>query len=68
MQGQLQQLQKQMSQLQDMIKKEQTQTEVDKTLGKEGIEKIEKAEKQISLAYDFMINAIDADINQLQSA
>lgn len=68
MQSQLQQLQNQMKQLEDMIKREQTQIEVDKTLGKEGIEKIGRAEKQISLAHDFMISTIDADINQLRSA
>jgi len=68
MQSQLLQLQTQMKQLQDMIKREQTQMEVDKTLGKEGVEKIERAEKQISLAHDFMIGAINADIDQLQSA
>ena len=68
MQGQLVQLQNQIKQLQDMTKKEQTQMEVDKTLGKEGIQKIEKAEKQITLAYDYMITAINTDIDQLQSS
>ena len=68
MQTQLLQLQNQMNQLQDMIKREQTQMEVDKTLGKEGIEKIERAEKQISMAYEFMVSSIDSDIKQLQSA
>lgn len=68
MQTQLLQLQNQMNQLQDMIKREQTQTEVDKTLGKEGIEKIDRAEKQITMAFEFIVNSIDADIKQLQSA
>jgi len=68
MQNQLAQLQNQMKQLQDMIHREQTQMEVDKTLGKEGIEKIERAEKQIALAHGFMVAAIDEDISQLQSA
>jgi uncharacterized phage infection (PIP) family protein YhgE len=68
MQTQLLQLQNQMNQLQDMIKREQTQMEVDKTLGKEGIEKIERAQKQISLAYEFMVSSINSDIKQLQSA
>lgn len=68
MQDQLLQLQNQEKQLQDMIKREQTQLEVNKTLGKEGIEKIERAEKQISLAHKYMITAIDADISQLNSA
>jgi hypothetical protein len=67
MQSQLTQLENQMKQLQDMIRREQTQMEVDKTLGKEGIEKIERAEKQISLAHEFMIATINADIDQLQS-
>jgi len=61
-------LQNQMKQLQDMIHREQTQMEVDKTLGKEGIEKIERAEKQIALAHGFMVATIDEDISQLQSA
>jgi hypothetical protein len=68
MQTQLLQLQNQMNQLQDMIKREQTQMEVDKTLGKEGIEKIDRAEKQISMAYEFMVNSINSDIKQLESA
>ncbi|MFL5740890.1 MAG: hypothetical protein ACJ75B_11775, partial [Flavisolibacter sp.] len=68
MQTQLLQLQNQMNQLQDMIKREQTQMEVDKTLGKEGIEKIERAEKQIASAYEFMVASINSDISQLQSA
>lgn len=68
MQTQLLQLQNQVNQLQDMIKREQTQTEVDKTLGKEGIEKIDRAEKQITMAFEFIVNSIDADIKQLQSA
>ncbi len=68
MQNQLVQLQKQTDQLQNEIKKEQTQMEVDKTLGKEGIEKIDRAVNQITLAHDYMIAAIDSDIRQLQSA
>jgi hypothetical protein len=68
MQAQLLQLQNQARQLQEMINKEQTQMEVDKTMGKEGIEKIDRAEKQIALAHDFIIATIDADIAQLQSS
>jgi len=67
MQDQLLQLQNQEKQLQDMIKREQTQLEVNKTLGKESIEKIERAEKQINLAHKYMITAIDTDISQLIS-
>lgn len=68
MQDQLQQLQNQEKQLLDMIKREQTQQEINKTLGKDGIEKIERAEKQIFLAHNYMNAAIDADISQLHSA
>ncbi|MEP7318263.1 MAG: hypothetical protein ABI921_05970, partial [Panacibacter sp.] len=64
---QIQQLELQKQQLEDSMNKEKTQMEVDKTLGKEGIEKIEKAERLISLAHDFMQSAIDADIKRLQS-
>jgi hypothetical protein len=67
MQTQLLQLQNQMNQLQDMIKREQTQLEVNKTLGKEGIEKIERAEQQMAMAFEFIVKSIDADIKQLQS-
>lgn len=67
MQDQLQQLKNQEMQLMDMITKEQTQLEVNKTLGKESIEKIERAEKQISMAHKYMLTAIDADISQLNS-
>ena len=41
--------------------------DVDKTLGKEGIEKIEKAERLISLAHDYIQSTIDADIKRLTS-
>jgi DNA repair exonuclease SbcCD ATPase subunit len=68
MQDQLLQLQNQEKQLMDMINREQTQLEVNKTLGKESIEKIERAEKQISLAHNHMVTAIDADISQLNSS
>lgn len=67
MQDQLQQLKNQEKQLMDLITKEQTQLEVNKTLGKESIEKIERAEKQISMAHKYMVTAIDADISQLNS-
>ena len=67
MQNQLVQLQNQMKQLQDMIHREETQMEVDKTLGKEGIEKIERAERLISLAHDYIQSTIDTDISNLQS-
>jgi len=66
-QQQVQQLELQKRQLEEAMNKEKTQLEVDKTLGKEGIEKIERAEKLISQAHDFMQSAIDADIKRLQS-
>jgi hypothetical protein len=67
MQDQLTQLKNQEKQLMDMITKEQTQLEVNKTLGKESIEKIERAEKQIAMAHKYMVNAIDTDISQLST-
>ena len=68
MQDQLQQLKNQERQLMDLITKEQTQLEVNKTLGKESIEKIERAETQIAMAHNYMAAAIDADISQLNSS
>ena len=65
-QQQLLQLEQQRKQLEQTMNKEKTQMEVDKTLGKEGIEKIEKAERLITLAHDYMQSAINADINTLQ--
>jgi hypothetical protein len=65
---QLQQLELQKKQLDEAMSKEKTQMEVDKTLGKEGIEKIERAEQLISLAHDYIQTSIDADIKRLQSA
>src|ERR1044072_1191080 len=67
MQDQLAQLKNQERQLMELITKEQTQLEVNKTLGKESIEKIERAEKQIAMAHNYMVTAIDADISQLNS-
>lgn len=67
MHDQLQQLKNQEKQLMDLITREQTQLEVNKTLGKESIEKIERAEKQIAMAHNYMLTAIDADISQLNS-
>ncbi len=66
-QQQIQQLALQQQQLEESMNKEKTQMEVDKTLGKEGIEKIEKAERLISSAHDYMQSAIDTDIKRLQS-
>lgn len=66
-QQQLQQLEQQRKLLEETMNKEKTQMEVDKTLGKEGIEKIERAERLIAVAHDYMQSTIDADIRQLQS-
>jgi len=64
---QLAQLEQQRRQLEEMMNKEKTQLDVDKSLGKEGIEKIEKAERLINQAHAFMQSSIDADIKRLQS-
>jgi len=66
-QEQLQQLELQKLQLEEAMTKEKTQMEADKTLGKEGIAKIERAEQLITAAHAFMQAAIDADIKRLQS-
>ena len=64
---QLQQLELQKQTLEQALNKENTQQEVDKTLGKEGIEKIEKAERLISLAHNYIQSTSDNDIKRLQS-
>ena len=66
-QQQLQQLELQKQQLDESMNKEKTQLEINKSLGKEGIEKIEKAERLISLAHDYIQSTIDTDIKRLQS-
>ena len=68
MQNQLLILQRQIDKLNDDIAKEQAKGELDKNLGKTGIEKIEKAEKQIVFAYNHMLTSIDADIERLHSS
>jgi hypothetical protein len=40
---------------------------VDKTLGREGIDKIEKAERMIAAAHDYMQSNIDTDIKRLET-
>jgi len=67
LQQQLQQLEQQKQQLEDAMNKEKMQQDADKSIGKEGIEKIEKAERLIAAAHDFMQSSIDADIKRLQS-
>jgi hypothetical protein len=67
LQQQIQDLDLQKQRLQDAVNKEQTQLEVDKTLGKEGIEKIEKAETLITVAYNYIQSNIDTDISMLKS-
>ncbi len=64
---QLQQLEQQKQQLTDALNKEKTQLDVNKTLGKEGIEKIDRAEKLIAVAHSYMQSVIDTDIKRLQS-
>jgi hypothetical protein len=67
LQQQLQQVELQKKQLEDAMNKERTQMDVDKTLGREAIEKIERAERLITLAHTHMQTTIDADIKRLQS-
>ena len=67
LQQQIQQLELQKQQLTESLNKETTQIDVDKSLGKEAIDKIEKAERLISLAHDYIQSTIDADITRLQS-
>ena len=67
MQLELQQLEARKQQINDQLSKERAQMDVDKSLGKEGIEKIDKAERLITLAHDHIQSSIDADINRLQS-
>jgi hypothetical protein len=64
---QIQQLESQKQQLMDSLNKEKTQQEVDKSFGKEGIEKIDKAERLINTAHDYMQSTIDSDIKRLKS-
>jgi hypothetical protein len=64
---QLKQLEQQRKQLQENIDKEKTQMEINKTLGKEGIEKIERAERLIAVAHDYMQSTIDGDISRLKA-
>ncbi len=66
-QQQIQQLEIQKQQLEESLNKERTQMDVDRSLGKEGIEKIERAERLISLAHDYIQSTIDTDIKSLQS-
>ncbi len=66
-QQQIQQLESQKQQLNESLNKEKTQQEVNKTLGQEGIEKIEKAERLITIAYNYMKSTIDDDIKRLKS-
>jgi hypothetical protein len=67
LQQQIQQLEQQKQQLIESLNKETTQIDVDKSLGKEAIDKIGKAEHLISLAHDYIQSTIDADITRLQS-
>ncbi|MEJ7587083.1 MAG: hypothetical protein WKI04_05930 [Ferruginibacter sp.] len=64
---QVQQMEIQKRQLEESMNKEKTQMEVDKSLGKEGIDKIEKAERLITLAHEYIQTTIDTDIKSLQS-
>jgi hypothetical protein len=67
LQQQINQLELQKQQLIESLNKETTQIDVDKSLGREAIDKIGKAEHLISLAHDYIQSTIDADITRLQS-
>lgn len=64
---QLQQLEIQKVQLEESVNREKTQMEADRSHGKEGIEKIERAERLISLAHEYIQSTIEKDIKSLQS-
>jgi hypothetical protein len=65
MQQQLEQLEIQKQQLTQTMAKEINQLDVDKTLGQEGIQKIEKAEQLLTYAYNHIQASIDNDITRL---
>jgi len=67
LQQQLQELDVQRQRRDDLLNKEKTQMDIDRSLGQEGIEKIEKAERLISVAHNYIQSTIDADIKRLQS-
>jgi len=62
---QLEQLEVQKQQLTDSMAKEVNQMDVDKSLGKEAMEKIERAEQLITVAYNHIQSSIDSDISRL---
>lgn len=67
LQQQIQDLTIKKKQMEDEMNKERTQLDVDKTMGQEGIIKIERAEKMIQIARDYMVNTIDNDIQKIQT-
>jgi len=67
LQQQIQQIEQQKAQLDESMNREKTQMEIDRSIGKEGIEKIEKAERLLSLAHEYIQSTIDTDIKNLQS-
>ena len=66
-QQQLLLLEQQKRQLEDALEKERTQADVDKTMGKEGIIKIERAQQLITQAHNYIQSTIDADIERLHA-
>lgn len=66
MQAQIAELETRRKKLEEDISREKTQLDVDKSLGQEGITKIERAEAQIAKAHAFMQGAIDSDIQRIQ--
>jgi hypothetical protein len=67
LQEQIQQLDAQKQQLEESMAREKSQIEIDRSLGKDGIEKIERAEKLIDSAHEYIQSTIDNDIKALQS-
>ena len=66
-QKELQDLQKRLQQLEQEIHTEQNNMELAKNAGSEVINQFDAAEQKISVACDFMMSAIDADLTKLHA-
>lgn len=64
---QMHELELQKKQLDQTLDREKTQLEVDKSMGQEGIAKIERAEQLITLAHNYIQSTIETDIARLGS-
>ena len=65
--AQIQDIEAQKRQLEENLNKEKTQLDLNKTLGQEGIAKIEKAQRLIDMAHNFIQSGIDNDIHRLEN-